>query len=398
VARDGFVKGVLYLAWRYLLWHRWKTAILVLAVTLVVYLPLGLQLVVQQTATDMTARADRSPLLLGSRGSPLELVLNSLYFSGGQPPPLTYGGVRALEYTDLAVGVPLYVRFHSQGFPIVGTSLDYFSFRGLEIAAGRKMVRLGEVVVGARVAEELGLAPGDSLISSPESVFDLAGVYPLKMTVAGVLAPAYNQDDGAIFTDLRTTWIIQGLGHGHQDLARPEAAAAVLKKEGDRIVANASLLQYNEITPDNIDSFHFHGSSDDNPLTAILPVPRDEKSRVLLLGRYQGNPQLQLLEPRSVMDELLDTVFAVQRYVLVAMGLVGVATAAVVLLVFLLSLRARRAERDTLSRLGGARALVSGLMLAEIAIVLILSLALAALLTGATWIWGGALLQAVVMQ
>jgi hypothetical protein len=37
-------------------------------------------------------------------------------------------------------------------------------------------------------------------------------------------------------------------------------------------------------------------------------------------------------------------------------------------------------------------------MLAEIAIVLILSLALAALLTGATWIWGGALLQAVVMH
>jgi len=29
------VSGVFFLAWRYLLWHRWKTAILVLAVTLV---------------------------------------------------------------------------------------------------------------------------------------------------------------------------------------------------------------------------------------------------------------------------------------------------------------------------------------------------------------------------
>ena len=392
------MSGILLLAWRYLLWQRWKTIILVLAVTLVLYLPLGLQRVIQQTATDMTARADHSPLVLGARGSPLELVLNSLYFSGAQPPVLDYGDMRALQDSGLAGGIPLYARFHSQGFPIVGTSLDYFPFRGLELAAGRQMVQLGEAVVGAGVARELGLSPGETLVSSPESVFDLAGVYPLKMNVVGVLAPAFSPDDSAIFVDLKTAWIIQGLGHGHQDLVRPEAAASVLKKEGDRIVANAALVQYNEITPDNIDSFHFHGNSDENPLTAILPVPRDDKSRVLLLGRYQGHAGLQMLQPRKVMDELLATVFEVQRYVLAAMALVAVATGAVVLLVFLLSLRARRSERDTLWRLGGGRLQVSALMMAEILVVLVLSAVLAACLTALTALWGGPLLQAVVMR
>lgn len=392
------MKGVLALAWRYLIWHRWKTAILVLAVTLVIYLPVGLQLVIQQTARDMTARADHSPLLLGGRGSPLELVLNSLYFSTGQPPALGYGNLHEVIDTGLASAVPLYVRFQSQGFPIVGTNLDYFRFRNLEIDAGRQMVQLGEAVLGASVAKQLGLAPGSAVLSSPESVFDLAGVYPLKMRVVGVLAPAFSQDDQAIFVDVRTAWIIQGLGHGHQDLTRPEAAPAVLKKEGERVVANAALVKYNEITPDNLDSFHFHGDSDNNPLTAILPVPHDEKSRVLLLGRYQQDATLQMLQPRGVMDKLLATVFAVQRYVLVAMALVGAATAAVVLLVFLLSLRARHAERETLWRLGGARIQIAGLMMAEILVVLSLSVLLAGLLTGITWIWGGPLLQAVVMQ
>ncbi len=37
-------------------------------------------------------------------------------------------------------------------------------------------------------------------------------------------------------------------------------------------------------------------------------------------------------------------------------------------------------------------------MLAEVFIVLLLSAALAGLLTLATWIWGGPLLQAVAMQ
>jgi putative ABC transport system permease protein len=392
------MSGVFFLAWRYLLWHRWKTAILVLAVTLVIYVPLALQLVVQQAATDMTARADRTPLLVGSRGSPLELVLNSLYFSAGLPPTLDYGLVDGIKADGLVEPIPLYVRFQSQGFPIVGTNLDYLTFRGLQIAEGRQMVSLGEAVIGNRVAQRLGIGAGDSIVSSPESVFDLAGVYPLKMNVVGVLAPAVSQDDDAIFVDVKTAWIIEGLGHGHQDLALPESAAAVLKKEGDRIVANAALVQYNEITRENIDSFHFHGDNDRNPVTAILLVPKDEKAKVLMLGRYQSDPLLQVLQPRVVMDDLLDTVFAVQRYVLVAMALVGVATTAVVLLVFLLSLRARRSEMDTMSRLGGSILSINSLMLAEIAIVLLSSCVLAVLLTAVTALWGGPQLQAVMMH
>ena len=44
------MSGVWYLAIRYLAWHRWKAIILIAAVTLVVYLPLGLQLLVEQAA------------------------------------------------------------------------------------------------------------------------------------------------------------------------------------------------------------------------------------------------------------------------------------------------------------------------------------------------------------
>ena len=105
-----------------------------------------------------------------------------------------------------------------------------------------------------------------------------------------------------------------------------------------------------------------------------------------------------MVQPLAVIEELLATIFAIQRYVLAAMVLVGAATAAVVLLVFLLSLRARQAEMDTMSRLGGSRLSINSLMLAEIAIVLALSGLLATLLTLATLNWGGPLLRAVVMQ
>jgi putative ABC transport system permease protein len=389
---------VFYLAWRYLTWHRFKTSVLVGAISLVLFLPSGLQLLINRTAEDMTARAIATPLLLGSRGSPVELALNSLYFSEDYPSQLDYLELDRLNETGLVDAIPLYIRYRARGHAIVGTSLDYFTFRGLEIADGRPLVELGEAVLGGAVAQELGLSVGDSVISSPETLFDLAGVYPLKMTIVGVLATSHSNDDQAIFVDLKTAWIINGLGHGHQDLNKTAAANVVLTTSDEQVVANASLVNYNEITSDNRDSFHFHGDLSDYPLTAVLPIAVDRKSATLLQGRYLDHPTLQLIEPVKVMDELLATVFAVQRYVLFAIAMVAAATAAVVVLVFMLSLRLRRGELLTMTRLGGARWAITSLIAAEIIIVLIMAATVAALLNLALVLWGDTLLNSLVLR
>ena len=66
---------VLYLAWRYLTYHKVKTFVLVSAAAIIVYLPVGLDIIVSQSAKELTARAQATPLLVGAKGSPLELVL-----------------------------------------------------------------------------------------------------------------------------------------------------------------------------------------------------------------------------------------------------------------------------------------------------------------------------------
>jgi len=392
------VKDVLYLAWRYLAHHRIKTAILVISITLIVYLPAGLNVLVNRSAAQLTARANRTPLLLGAQGSSLELVLNSLYFESDAPELLSWAEAQRVADSGLAEAIPLYVRFRARGQPIVGTSLGYFDFRGLELAAGRSMAILGECVVGAATAEKLGVGPGDSVVSSPESVFDLAGAYPLKMRVAGVLAPSYSPDDEAVFVDVKTAWVIEGLVHGHQDLAAPEAASAVLDRQGDTITANASVVQYNEISEENIDSFHFHGDLSGYPLTAVLAVPESDKSGVILMGRYEGEQEpIQIVRPIAVMDDLLDTVFTVHGFVVAALGLVGVATVAVAGLVFLLSLRLRRREIETMIKIGGSRAAVGSLLVSEMAAVLVLGTLLAGGLTLLTSRFGAVAIQTFLL-
>lgn len=376
------MRDVLYLAWCYLVYHRLKTGILVTSIMLIIYLPVGLNVVVKQSAEHLTARAVVTPLLVGAKGSPLELALNSLYFSAEYPELIDYSEAISVQDSRLAIAIPLYVRFRSRSHPIVGTSLDYFEFRNLSFAEGRPMAVLGECVIGANVAEALGVTPGGTVTSSPETVFDLAGVYPLRLKVSGVLAKSFSPDDDAIFVDVKTTWIIEGLGHGHQDLARPEAAAGVLNRTKDNIVANAAVMQYNEITDDNATSFHFHGDLGTYPLTAVLVVPRNEKSGVILRGRYTtDDASSQIIRPVEVIDELLDTILTVQQFMFAAALILGLATIATAALVFVLSFRLRRREIDTMHNIGGSRRRVAAILLTEVAIVIILSGSLAIMAT-----------------
>jgi len=391
------VTQVFYVAWRYLVYHRWKTITLVGAITLIVYLPIGLRVLVDQSSRQLTARANATPLLIGAKGSPLELVLNTLYFGSDHPAPTRYAEAMRVTESGLSATIPMYVRFRARGHPIVGTTLEYFDFRGLEVADGRNLAMLGECVLGSRAAESLGAGPGDYVVSSSESVFDIAGVYPLKMRVVGVLDFADSADDDAIFVDVKTAWVIQGLVHGHQDLNRPEAAAGVLGREGNRVIANASVVQYNEITEENLESFHFHGDLSNYPLTAVLAVPPDQRASALLQGRYQSDEDLaQIVTPVAVMEDLLGTILTVERFVVAGAVIVGLATLATAALVFLLSLRLRRRERLTLFKIGGSRLAVASVMASEVVVVLASGALLAAGLTLLTSQFGSLAIRALL--
>ncbi|MCB1677467.1 MAG: ABC transporter permease [Halioglobus sp.] len=392
------MSGIVYLAYRYLLYYRYKTMILLSAITLVIYLPAALQLMLNQAAEQLMRRAQSTPLLVGAKGSPLELVLNSLYFQSAPPATLPFKVVKDIRSTGLANAIPLHVRFHAKGFPVVGTSLDYFDLRGLKLAQGRAMALLGEAVVGAEVAAKLGLSVGDYLVTSPEVVFDLSGVYPLKMPVVGILSSQFSSDDGAIFVDVKTSWIIQGLLHGHQDINFADSSSIVLKTSGANTVVNASVVEYNEVTASNIGSFHLHGESEKFPLTAAIAVAKDQKTSTLLQGRFKtGEFKYQILRPTSIMQELLNTVFTIKYYAIIAMSFIGMSTFLVVLLVFALSVRLRRDEISTMAHLGGQRSSIFALLSIEVALILLLSLLSASLLLLLTKHLGATLLQSIVV-
>jgi len=372
------VKDSLYLAWRYLRHHRVKTLLLVLSLTVFLALPLVMRSMSRAMQQSFLARAKSTPLLLGQKGSSLDLVIEALYFEPKGVEPVKKDDVDALQSTGLATAIPLRTGLRAQGFPVVGTSLAYFDLRELRVQKGRGLALIGECVLGAEVAEMLELGPGDTLLTSPSTLFDLAGVYPLKLDVVGVLEPAHGPDDEAVFVDLKTAWVAEGLGHGHEDLARADADV-VLRRKADTVTANAKLVQYNEINPSNRESFHFHGDAASYPVSAVIVVPHDEKSSIILRGRFVDAPTRQLVRAAQVVDSLNAQLFRFERVLQIVVWTVGLSTAVMFVLVMALSWKLRAEELRTMTRLGSSRWKALQIMVSELALMVGASVLVASL-------------------
>jgi putative ABC transport system permease protein len=192
------------------------------------------------------------------------------------------------------------------------------------------------------------------------------------MKVTGILEKSHTSDDLAVFVDLKTAWVIQGLGHGHEDLAKVEDPQAILKREGNNITASPKLFQYAEITEDNLDSFHFHGDTTIYPITAVIAIPHDVKSGTILRGRYiSGDERHQIAKPDDVIDSLLQNIFRIKNVLDAVIFVVALATVMAIVLVFALSMRLRQREVNTIFKLGCSRMTIARLLGAEIFIIVL---------------------------
>ena len=144
--------NAIYLAYAYLRYHWARSLVLVLVAALILFVPIATQILLSTSERALVARGEATPLLLGCRGSQLDLTMSALYFSDERPDPIPMREVEQIWDSDLALPIPLHTAFSSSGYRIVGTSLDYFDFRDLRLAEGRGLTFLGEAVIGADVA------------------------------------------------------------------------------------------------------------------------------------------------------------------------------------------------------------------------------------------------------
>ena len=357
------MSGVLFLASQYLWHHKARSLLIIACLTMTAVLPIAMSIVGREFQRSLSHRANSTPLIIGAKGSRYDLALHALYFRHLPNAEISMDDVEDIADGGLAKPIPLHVRFKAQNESLVGTTKDYFEWRQLKPAIGNFPIRFGDCVLGAAAAKRLGLGVDDRLISQPENLFDIAGPAPLNMRVTGILAESQTIDDEVVFVDLETAWIIQGIGHGHQ--------ATAPKQDGDEhIIDGQRVAGYTEITDENLESFHFHGDKSKFPITALIALPKDEKSQILLEGQFLDPKQpLQIQIPSETISELLQLLLQVKRLVNATAFVLAAVTTALIVQIVLLTLQLRRQELETLILLGSSRCMIAKLQIAELGIV-----------------------------
>ena len=87
----------LHIAWKYISFNKIKTATLVACITLISFLPIALQLLLAESERQLMSRAVTTPLVIGAKGSSLDLVMNTLYFGQEVPELITMVSAKRLE-------------------------------------------------------------------------------------------------------------------------------------------------------------------------------------------------------------------------------------------------------------------------------------------------------------
>ena len=102
----------LVIAWKYLRFNKAKAATIVACVSLIAVLPLALQQLLGESERQLLSRAVTTPLVIGAKGSSLDLVMNSIYFGDEVPELIDMGAAEEIWDSGLATAIPLGISFY----------------------------------------------------------------------------------------------------------------------------------------------------------------------------------------------------------------------------------------------------------------------------------------------
>lgn len=175
--------------------RRYPLGLALLAIVLSSTLLFGIERLRQDVRASFAQSVSGTDLIVGTRGSPLQLMLYTVFRLGEPSGTMRWSSAKALaRHPDVAWTIPIALGDSHRGFPVIGTNADYFAHfkygagHPLRLQDGQPFAQVFETVLGAEVAERLGYRVGDRLVLAHGSgVLGLAEHADKPFVVSGIL-------------------------------------------------------------------------------------------------------------------------------------------------------------------------------------------------------------------
>lgn len=247
----------------------WAFHVLLLAVAVAV--TVSVLLVREAADARLTRDLAGVDLVVGAEGSPLQLVMSSVFQADAPTGNIPLDVAEQLARDPLVSrAVPVSLGDSLGLYRIVGTTHRYRELHDAELVQGRWWSDPMEAVIGSVVAQRMGLGVGDTFVGAHglDGGAETHADQPYR--IVGVLQPTGAVVDRLVLTDLASVWALHG---PHETTSTAGPAAHV----------------------DHDD--HIHSAEAPREVTAVLIEYRSALGAVVLPPRIARLPGLQAASP-----------------------------------------------------------------------------------------------------
>ncbi|GAB3747610.1 ABC transporter permease [Spirosoma pomorum] len=283
-------------------------------------------------------------MVLGAKGSPLQLILSSIYQIDSPTGNIPMEEAEKLTRNPMIkTAIPLAMGDNYRSFRIVGTNKKYLDHFGATVGQGRLFQQDLDVVIGPRVAQVAGLKLGDTF-SGSHGLDEGGDVHAdKKYKVVGVLNASNTVADQLILTPVSSVWAIHD--HGHE--------------EGEAHEEHDEHHEEGEAHEE-----HDHEEEAPREITSMLIKFRNPLGMMIARG-INSNSKLQAALPNIEINRLF-SLFGVGIETLRGLAIVIMLISGISVFVSLYnSLKERRYEMALMLSMGATRAQLFGMLLLE---------------------------------
>ena len=423
----GSVGTVLLVASRSLRYRLSGVLLTIASVALSVFVLLGVEHVRQEARTGFASTVSGVDLIVGARTGEINLLLLSVFRIGTATANVSWESVEQLEQQNNVVWtVPISLGDSHRSFRVIGTTEGFFTRykygakQPLTFLKGQSFDAVAEVVLGARVAKELGYQLGDSLVLS-HGMADTSFTHhdQLPFSVSGILAATGTPIDNALFVGLEAIEAMHSDGESedhrghnehedhdqheeqedhdaheeqedhdaheeHQAHEKHEGHDAHAEREGHD--AHEEHVEHgdHDVHEDHEDHDEHHAGHDHPPIGTVTAVLVGLNSPITTLqvkrwvDEFEGEALLAIL-PGVALTQLWELVGNVEAVLLGISILILVSSLLGLNAMLLASMRERRREIEVLRSIGAPSSFIVSLLMIESLLIVSVGVVLAVL-------------------
>ena len=227
------------LAWKNIWFKPLNTLLSVVLLTSSIAIITTLILLEKQFEEKFASNIEDVDLVLGAQGSPLQLILSSVYQVDAPTGNINYDSAKVwMNNPYVEKAIPLAFGDNYRGYKILGTTPDYLIKFKAPVQEGRLFDKNFEVVIGSEIAQKLSLKVGDKFYGSHGDAQEGEVHDDYAYTIVGIASKTGKVVDNLILCTIPTVWQMH---HTHEDT--DEAAATDLTLSEPNMEITAVLLK-----------------------------------------------------------------------------------------------------------------------------------------------------------